>query len=88
TKMSSDSIPTVHDLTYYVNIIRRYLNPPSATAINSDGEQTSDERLQYAIKYYREAYELFPSSYDIKLLGHRIAIKEGNMTQATIQFDE
>ncbi|CAG8463529.1 11836_t:CDS:2 [Racocetra fulgida] len=69
--MSSESISTteastVHDLTYYVNIIRRYLNPPSVTAINSDGEQTSDERLQYAIKYYREAYELFPSSYDIK----------------------
>ncbi|CAG8588619.1 6417_t:CDS:2, partial [Scutellospora calospora] len=91
--MSSDSIlsineaSTVHDLNYYVNIISRYLSP--ATAIPSEGsELTSDERLQYAIKYYLEACELFPSSYDIKFLGHKIAIREGNMTQATIQFDE
>ncbi|KAF0441914.1 integrator complex subunit 10-like [Gigaspora margarita] len=92
--MSSDSISTaetstVRDLTYYVNIISRYLSPSSGTTIPSEGsELSSDERLQYAIKYYHEAHELFPSSYEIKLLGHKIAIKEGNMTQAQIQFDE
>ncbi|CAG8525992.1 19999_t:CDS:10 [Gigaspora rosea] len=79
--MSSDPIstaetPTVRDLTYYVNIISRYLSPSSGTTIPSEGsELSSDERLQYAIKYYHEAYVLFPSSYEIKAHAAQLALK-------------
>ncbi|CAG8578827.1 4896_t:CDS:10 [Diversispora eburnea] len=53
-----------------------------------EGEPSGDARLQYAIRRYHEARNLFPDSYDLKFIGHKIAIKEGDMTQAEQYFDE
>ncbi|RHZ51269.1 hypothetical protein Glove_481g97 [Diversispora epigaea] len=76
---------TEHDLEWYVSVINQLLNSSGEVL---EGEPSGDARLQYAIRRYHEARSLFPDSYDLKFIGHKIAIKEGDMTQAEQYFDE
>ncbi|CAG8634713.1 6917_t:CDS:2 [Acaulospora morrowiae] len=81
---SAEVEPVAHDLAWYVSDIKQLLT----SSAEVEGEPSDDTRLQYAIRRYRKACELFPDSYDLKFIGHKIAIKEGDMSQAIMYFDE
>ncbi|KAG9307549.1 hypothetical protein G9A89_023114 [Geosiphon pyriformis] len=47
----------------------------------------SDARLLEAFKCVNQALQLFPLAYDLKILEHQIALKRGDITNATVIFD-
>ncbi|CAG8474626.1 11627_t:CDS:2 [Acaulospora colombiana] len=61
-----------HDLAWYISNIKKLL---TSSSVEVKGESSEDARLQYAIKHYREACEIFPNSYDLKVHAAQLAIQ-------------
>ncbi|CAG8528798.1 9999_t:CDS:10 [Ambispora leptoticha] len=79
-----------NSLEYYVDMINRYLTNPTTSQLelhNHHPVETSDMRLQYAIHYLQQALQKYPEAYELKILDHRIALKQGDTTKAKLIFD-
>ncbi|CAG8614882.1 5315_t:CDS:10 [Paraglomus brasilianum] len=80
------NLSTLEDFVLVISQTMSSTAPAVQYPLGTDRGIPNDARIQYAMYYVEQGLQRFPDSYDLKYFGHKIAVRQGNMSRATEFF--